>query len=65
MEQIKLFYAYELQEDDGDIKKLENKINKWLAKNPQIEVKQRIHTFHDEELIIAIYYDTERGMELL
>ena len=33
MEQIKLFYAYELQEDDGDIKKLENKINKWLAKN--------------------------------
>ncbi len=64
MEQVKFFYAYDLDEDDGDVKDFQKKINNWFKKNPNITVKQRIHTMCDDVLFIAIYYVLNEGLSI-
>jgi hypothetical protein len=65
MEKVKLFYSYDMDDGDDDVKDLQKEINKWYAKNPDIDIKQRIHTFSDETFLIAIYYESSKsGVEL-
>ena len=55
-EKVKLFWSYDMDDEDGDVDDIQKRINSWFKKNSNIEVVDRIHTFHDKELLIAIYY---------
>lgn len=56
MEQIKFFQEYDCDETNK-LKKLQEKINKWLEKNYDlITVINRNMAYHDTDIVISISY---------
>jgi len=67
MEKVKLFYLYcsDLDDEDGELKDFQKEINKWLAKNPNITIIDRIHTASDNDFVVAIYYQSvKKGLTI-
>jgi len=66
MEKLKLFYLYcgDLDDEDGELKDFQKEINKWLSKNSDIKITDRIHTASDNDLVIAIYYSVATGLTI-
>ena len=63
MERIKLFYCYTDDGEDG-VEEAQEKIDKWFAANPKIEIINFKTTMADEEHITTLHYDDNKEKEM-
>jgi len=63
MESIKLFYVC-VTDTDG-MKECQKRIDKWVEKNPAMEIKELITQLDDEEYVLTVHYDDNKEKEML